>query len=159
MGRCFGAPRDFSSSDQDQFRNACRAACLHIGASITDENRPLEVNVVIGRCFQDHSGLRFTIVAFFAIGPDSILRMVRAEIVAIHSDVLSQELVCHPIHERVKISLRVELTRDSRLIGDDDERIPQCLGMSAKIEDAGCEFNLVSPIQIADFAINDSISI
>lgn len=114
---------------------------------------------MIGRCSQDHSGLRFAVFAFSAIGSDSILWVMWAKIVAIHLDVVSQELFHHPIHERVEIGLGVELSRDSRLISDNDERIPHCLGMSAELEDAGCEFYLVGPIQIADFSVNNSISI
>ncbi len=75
-----------------------------------------------------------------------MFRMMWAEIVAIHSDVVSQELFFHPIHHRVEISLGVELSRDSRLIGDDDERISKCLGVSAEIEDSGCECDLIRPI-------------
>jgi len=69
-----------------------------------------------------------------------------AEIVAIYPDVLSHEFFCHPIHERVEISLGIELSRDSRLVGDDDNRKTQCLGVPAEIEDAGCEYDLIRPI-------------
>ena len=86
--------------------------------------------------------MRFAVFAFCAIGPDSILRMVRTEIVAVDSDVLPQELFCHPIHERMEITFSVELPCDSRLIGDDDKRISKRLGVSAEIEDARSEFNL-----------------
>jgi len=85
--------------------------------------------------------------------------MMWAKIVAVHPDFLLQELLCHPIHERVEISLGVELSSYSRLIGGDDNRISQCLGVSAEIEDAGYEYDLIRPIQVADFAIDDSISI
>jgi hypothetical protein len=114
---------------------------------------------VIDRCFQDHSGLGFAVLAFFAIGTDSVLRMMWAKVVAIDFDVLSKESLRHPIHERVEISFRIELSRDSRLIRDDDEGISVCLSISAEIEDARCELYLVGPIQIADFAVNNSISI
>jgi hypothetical protein len=114
---------------------------------------------MIGRRFQDHSGLRFAIFAFFAIGAETILRMMRTEIVTIHSDVLPQKLFCHPIHKRMEISFGVELSRDSRLIGDEDERISKRLSMPAEIEDSGSEFNLVGPMQIAYFSVNNSISI
>lgn len=82
-----------------------------------------------------------------------------AKVIAIHVDVPLQEFFRHPIHERMKISLRVELSRDPRLIGDDDERISLCLRMLAKVEDSGCELYLVGPIKIANFAVNNSISI
>ena len=114
---------------------------------------------MIRRRFEDHSGLRLAVFALYAIRPDSVLRMVWAKIIAIDCDVLSAERFCHPMHERVKISLRVELSRDARLIGDDDERVFECLGMSAEIEDAGCEFYLLRPMQIADFPVDNSISI
>lgn len=114
---------------------------------------------MIVRCLKDHPRLRLAIAAFFAIGSDSIFRMMRAKIVALHLNVLSQELFCHPVHERMEISFRIELSRDPRLVGDDDDRIPQFLGVSAEIEDARREFYLIRPIQIANFSVNNSISI
>ena len=146
MGWFFNAFSCLGSLEQDQVRDTCRRASLNVRASIADESRSIQVKVVIGRCFQDHSRLRFSVFAFFAIRPYSMLRMMRAKIVAIHADVMSQEFLCHPMHKRVEISLSVELSCDSRLICDDDKGIPQCLGMSAELENARCEYDLIRPI-------------
>ncbi len=88
-----------------------------------------------------------------------MLWVVRAIIVAIHADVRAEKFFGHPLHQRVKISLGIQLPRDSGLIRNDNEFVSSRLGISAKFKNTFRKLYLLRFVQVAYFPIDNAISV
>ena len=85
--------------------------------------------------------------------------MVRAEIVSIHADARAQKFFGHPLHERMKVSLGIQLPRDSRLIGNDNQFVTACLRIPAQFKNPRGKLHLLRFVQVAYFPVDNSIPV
>ncbi len=72
---------------------------------------------------------------------------------------LLREAFLHPAHQVVKILFAVIPPPDARLIGYDNQKVIQCLGGAAKIENAIRENDLFRSVDITGVSIDHAVAI
>jgi hypothetical protein len=88
-----------------------------------------------------------------------MLRVMGAVVDCVEKNALGGELRAHPRHEALVLGFAVQASRDSRLVGYDNDQESICLRRAAKIEYSLQEHDLVGPMHIPEIRVYDPVSV
>ena len=90
---------------------------------------------------------------------DTVLGVVRAVVDGVEDGRLSRKLIPHPGHQSLEVLRGVPAACDAGLIGDYDGSVTESVGGAAEREDAFYKTHVFRTIEVADFVVDDAISI